>query len=99
LDATAAQNVANYRIVRRNGRPVPITRAVYNASSQTVTLTPSRRLNLLRVFTLVVNGQRPNGLTGVTGIPLDGSGHGQSGTNFVTKMTWKALSAVGTAPR
>ncbi|WP_168189463.1 beta strand repeat-containing protein [Paludisphaera borealis] len=98
LDPAAAQAVSNYQITGSNGRGIAVSRAVYDASSWTVTLYPSQRLNLHWTYTLVVNGKTPNGLTGASGIPLDGSGQDQPGTNFTTSITWKALAVAGDQP-
>ncbi len=98
LDPATAENRANYRIVRRNGHRVAIRRAMYNATTNTVTLIPARRLGILRTYKLIVNGRASNGLSGSTGMPLDGSGTGHPGTRFVAKLRWTALSVPGRSP-
>ena len=95
LDPAAAQAVSNYQITNNGGVRIAVSRAVYDPATWTVTLYPSQRLNLHWTYMLVVNGKTPDGLTGASGIPLDGSGQGQSGTNFTTSVTWKALAIPG----
>ena len=56
LDPTRAEDVANYQIVGPNGVPVAITSAVYDATADTVTLSPKTRLDLHKIYTLTVNG-------------------------------------------
>ncbi|MDR3636667.1 MAG: Ig-like domain-containing protein [Isosphaeraceae bacterium] len=84
LDSTSAQNVANYTITGPGGRTIPIASAVYDASAQTVTLSPRSRLNLHRRYTLAVNGTPPAGVAGASGAPLNGNG--TPGTYYVTTL-------------
>jgi hypothetical protein len=98
LDAASAQNTANYIITDSRGRRISVTSAHYDAATMTVTLRPSRRLSLYQTYTLTVVGQGATPVRGISGIPLDGSGQGQPGTNFVAKITWKALAVPGRAP-
>jgi hypothetical protein len=98
LDPATAQTVSNYTVTNSAGRQIPISRAVYDASTWTVTLYPSQRLNLHWTYTLVVNGKTPDGVTGASGIPLDGSGQGQPGTDFTAAITWRALAKPGDSP-
>ena len=51
--------MANYQIVGPNGVPVAITSAVYDATADTVTLSPKTRLDLHKIYTLTVNGKGP----------------------------------------
>jgi hypothetical protein len=95
LDPASAQATSNYVITNSGGRRIAVSQAVYDPSTWTVTLSPSQRLNLHWSYKLVVNGQTPNGVTGASGVPLDGSGQDQPGTNFVTTVTWKALAVPG----
>ena len=48
LDATPAQNVNNYQIVTSSGNVIPVSSAVYDPSTLTVTLSPSQRSSLQR---------------------------------------------------
>ena len=61
LDPTTASNTANYRIVPvgphgKFGHSIAINRVAYNPAARTVTLHPSRRLNVHDRFELIVNG-------------------------------------------
>ena len=46
LDATPAQDVNNYQIMTSAGTTIPVTSAVYDPTSLTVTLIPSQLLNI-----------------------------------------------------
>ena len=87
LDPTRAQNVANYQIVGPNGVPVAITSAVYDATADTVTLSPKTRLDLHKIYTLTVNGTGAQGVSDQSGNLLDGANNGRPGSNFVTTVT------------
>jgi hypothetical protein len=54
-----------------------------------VTLRPTEHVNVHRSYRLVVKGGAPNGVCSVDHALLDGAGDGQSGTDFVTTLTWK----------
>ena len=47
-------------------------------------------------YQLTVIGTTPSGLTGATGVPLDGLGNGTPGTNYVTMFSGSILA--GPAP-
>jgi uncharacterized repeat protein (TIGR03803 family) len=87
LDPTRAQNVANYQIVGPNGVPVAITSAVYDATADTVSLSPKTRLDLHKIYTLTVNGTGAQGVSDPSGNLLDGANNGMPGSNFVTTVT------------
>jgi IPT/TIG domain len=96
LDATSAQNINNYQILTSSGTAIPISSAVYDPATLTVTLSPSQRLSLQSFYQLTVIGTPPTGLTSATGVPIDGAGNGTSGTNFV--MTFSGGILAGPAP-
>ncbi len=98
LDPARAQNPANYQIVDSQGARIPVTSAVYDPLTRSVQLHLARQLCLYRTYTLRVNGSSAGGLTGSTGIPLDGTGQNQPGTDFVTHINWRCLSLPGQAP-
>ena len=98
LDATRAQNVANYRLTDAMGRRVAVARAVYDPANMTVTLQPSAKLSVFKVYNLSVIGTGLNGLTGASGIALDGSGINQAGTDLTAKVSWRTLGIPGTTP-
>ena len=56
-----------------------------------MTLVPAERLNFHWKYSLTVNGATPAGLTNLSGVPLDGSGKGHVGSNYVTSITWRNL--------
>ncbi|WZO98057.1 Ig-like domain repeat protein [Isosphaeraceae bacterium EP7] len=98
LEPTRAQDPANYRLVDPRGRPVAIVAAAYDSATMTVTLRPARRLELLKSYTLTAVGGGVTGLAGTNGLALDDSGRGTPGTDFSTKITWKALTSPGASP-
>ncbi len=88
LDPARAQDLGNYQLIliAHGGRlhhPLRLFGAVYDATSRTVTLHPARLLPLRFQYMLTVNGTSPTGVTGTTGVLLDGDGDGQPGGNYV----------------
>ncbi|WZO98058.1 right-handed parallel beta-helix repeat-containing protein [Isosphaeraceae bacterium EP7] len=98
LNVASAQNVANYRITDGRGKPVAIRSATYDAATQTVTLTPARRLDIHKVYTLTVLGTGSTHLTGADGLALDGVGNGTPGSNFVAPISWRTLTTRNSPP-
>ena len=98
MDAALAEMTSNYifppvvrhRPVSNPPREIRVTSAVYDSSSQTVTLRTAKPLNLHRVYQITVNGMAPSGLANVSGVPLDGPGTGPSGSNFVMSFSGRA---------
>ena len=103
LDAARAQNVANYSLVgplkRRpdRRRTIGIKAAVYDPTSNSVTLVLAGRWNVNRQWILTVNGTTPAGLTNASGVPLDGAANGRpvtqttAGSNYVAMVGRKNL--------
>ena len=91
LDPARAADLANYRLTGPQGGAIPVRSATYDPALLTVTLRPARRLNLHRVFELVVNGLAPTGLTEVAGNLLDGDADAQLGGNFITRIDRNSL--------
>ena len=91
LDPARAEDVVNYRIVDRQGRPISVDSATYSAGTNTVTLKPHRRMDLHFVYRLTVNGSSPGGVTGASGKPLDGIGNGVPGSDKITNLTASQL--------
>ena len=91
LDPTSAQNPLNYQILGPGGHGITVVSAIYDPATQTVTLVPAERLNIHWKYSLTVNGAAPSGLTNPSGVPLDGSGKGQVGSNYVTSITRRNL--------
>lgn len=86
LDAASAQDTANYLILGPGGRRIGVRRAIYDAASQTVTLSPAQLLNIHRTYHLAVIASTPTGVKGANGVALDGAGTGQAGTNYVAAI-------------
>ena len=96
LDPTRAQDVNNYQLVpltgSEAGRPITITSAVYNPTTNTVTLLPATLVNVFQQYQLTVNGTSPSGLTDTSGHFLSGQGPNQPGTNFVQTFGMEILA-------
>ncbi len=94
LDPATAGNPANYQLStagrdRQFGTPddqlVPLSSAIYDPATRTVTLTPQQRfLYLFQTYLLQVNSTTPGGVTDLSGNLIDGNGDGQPGGNFFT---------------
>lgn len=98
MDETRVQDPNNYRIVGPGGRVIPVVSAVYDPTSQSVTLSPQQRLNLHFPYQLTVVGTGLNGVTDADGVPLDGAGNGEPGSDFVTLLTARNLVIPGLSP-
>jgi len=105
LDPAQAEDVRNYQIETlgghgRGGDPIGqitgVARADYDPASLTVTLYTTARLDIHNVYRLTVDGAAPPGVTGATGIPLDGERNGDPGSKYTTLLTSKTLA--GPAP-
>jgi hypothetical protein len=87
LDPATASNVANYQLVtlihggRRVSAPFAFRSAVYDPTTNSVTLEPTRQLALRRAYQLTVNGTEPDGVRSSSGILLNG------GSNSVVSFT------------
>ncbi len=92
LNPSRAQDTSNYVLVNRHGDRIAIKIASYDPATQTVTLKPVHRLKIRRAYTLTIRGTSPDGLTGASGIPLDGAGTGEPQTNFTARIRWTALT-------
>lgn len=100
IDSASAQNTANYAILTagrhgqfggKGSQKIQATKAVYDAGSQTVTLYPSRRLNINQRYELIVSGEVPDGVASAGGVLLDGANNGQPRGNYVTVLNQKNL--------
>jgi hypothetical protein len=85
LDPTRAPILSDYQIVAWGGRKrsIRIKAVLYNATTQTVTLSLSQRLKPHRRFQLTVVGTGPSGVIDLAGKLLDGQKTGGPGSNFV----------------
>ena len=101
LEQATAEDVANYVLQRIDGQhlgpAIPIKAAVYDPITRTVTLDPAHRVYLFRHYRLLVNGSTPTGVTGATGLLLDGRGNGQPGSDFVTTFGKSILAGPNAA--
>ena len=86
----------NYQILTTNGTVIPVTSAVYDPGTLTVTLYPSQLLSIHKLYRLTVNNTPSRGLMGATGGPLAGKTGGLPGSNYVTFLSGKLLA--GPAP-
>ena len=92
LDATSAQNAANYTITGPGNRRIKVRRAIYDSATDTVTLVPKGPLNLRSRFQLKVNGKTRTGLKNPVGALLDGGDKGRPASNFAASITRKSLA-------
>jgi hypothetical protein len=110
LNPTSASNLNAYQIFApgpgnqpgtANGVMVTIAAAIYDASTRTVTLVPAQRLYLYDQYLLVVKGTGPNAILDVNGVPLDGKGNGQPGSDYTAVFGQQNLAgpAPGTSAR
>jgi hypothetical protein len=95
FDVSRADDPTNFTIIAPgpDGRfhthddlTIRIKSAKYDATRNSVTLTPARRLDLHRRYQLVVNGSTPMGITDAAGNLLDGAGNGKPGSNYVVVL-------------
>ena len=99
LRPAAAQKVNNYVIIDRQGHRVPIRRAVYDPTTQTVTLHPVRRLNFHYGYKLTVLGAGVGGVSNMQGRLLDGTSTGAPGSNYHAIVNRKNLVWPKSIPR
>ena len=91
LDPATAQDAHDYTIIGPEHRRIHVKSAEYDASTNTVTLHPSRRINIHYRYELIVDGTAPNGLENLNGLLLDGIGSGQPGSAYRAPLTWRNL--------
>ena len=93
ITAASATTRANYRLyalgstpraLTASDLPIAFTTAVYNATTNSVTLTPSRSINATRYYALVIVGNTAAGITDTSGRKLVGAASGTAGTNSTT---------------
>ena len=89
LDPARATDPANSLVIDEgtngtgDGQPVTFTSASYNPATHAVTLVPARHLDVHHRYRLRVTGTGPTGVADAAGHPLDGSGDGRPGSDFV----------------
>jgi uncharacterized repeat protein (TIGR01451 family) len=86
LDPVRAQDLDVYQIVVPGLGRVALSAASYSASTHTVTLRPSVRINIHHPFSLMVVGSGPRGLGDTDGRRIDGTGTGQPGHDFTATI-------------
>jgi hypothetical protein len=95
VNAAQAQNTAEYRLIKagkrgsftaKHPKPIKLRSAVYNGTSDTVTLTPKKPFALRKPVQLQVNGEPPWGLHDSFGRLIDGHHDGQPGGNAVAVL-------------
>ena len=91
LDAVAAEDASDYRIIGPAGRTIAIKKAVYDAADLTVTLHPVDRVNIHHTYRLIVDGTSQHGLTNTLGQLLDGADTGSADSDYVGRLTWRNL--------
>ena len=91
LDATAAENISNYRITTLSGGRIKLKSAVYDDRTHTVTLRPVNRMNLHRRYSITIDGSRPSGVEDAAGELLDGTRSGTTGTDYHGEIVAKDL--------
>ena len=60
---------------------------MYDATTDTVTLSPKTRLDLHKIYTLTVNGTGTQGVSDPAGNLFDGANNGRAGSDYVTTVT------------
>ena len=70
----------------KNAKVIKLRSAAYNAASNTVTLTPTKKFLLTKTVQLRVNGQPPSGLQDGGGLLIDGDHNGQPGGDGVALL-------------
>jgi hypothetical protein len=92
LETPSAQDTSNYVIRKPNGARIRVRSAIYNPTTDAVTLVLAQRLNLRTSYSLKINGTPPTGVRGSNGALLDGAFTGMPGSDFVTTITQSDLA-------
>jgi uncharacterized repeat protein (TIGR01451 family) len=91
LDASAAENLSNYRITTAGGGRIKLKSAVYDDRTHTVTLRPVIRMNLHRRYSISINGSSPTGVQDAARELLDGTRSGTPGSDYHGEIVAKDL--------
>jgi hypothetical protein len=94
MDTQSAEDLNNYVIVGPKGNTIKIKSAIYDATTHKVWLRPSVKLKLRDTYLLRVRGATADGITSATGVPLDGTGTGLAGQDYLAKVFWWKLKPV-----
>ncbi len=97
LSAATASDPANYTIVPvgphgKVGHAIAIKRLAYDASARTVTIHPSRQLNVHDEFELIVDGTSSHAVSDESLLALDGRKTGGAGSNYVGEIDWRTIA-------
>ena len=96
VNAGEADSLATYRVATagkkgsftaKNAQVIKLKSAVYNAASDSVTLTPKKAFALTKPVQLLVDGEPPSGLEDSLGRLIDGDHNGTAGGNAVALIT------------
>ena len=107
LDPSHARDVHNYvlratvedgRLTFRPTHRIAILSAVYDPVVNRVTLRPASRLDLHRAYQPTVSGAPFKGLREAHGVPLDGVGTGQGGSDYVATILGFNVITIGNPP-
>ena len=100
VDATEADEIAIYHLAKpgkrgsftaKNAGRINLVSAVYNAATDTVTLTPKKPFSLSKSVQLTVKGTTPGGLQDSFGRLIDGADNGEPGTSAVAVLRRKGV--------
>jgi hypothetical protein len=108
VNAAEAQQTGVYRLVTpgkhdsftaKNAGTVKLRSALYNAASNTVTLTPKKAVPLSKPVELTINGNAPSGLQDSLGRLIDGDRDGTPGGDAaaVLRRSGAVISAIALA--
>ncbi len=89
LDPASAANLNNYKITDPSGRSVRISSAVFDAATNTLTLRPTKRINLHHTYQLELVGTGTDGIRNTQGALLDGANTGTADSDYNTTLTWR----------
>ena len=93
MNPVSAQLSSNYAVVglghdglyqTRDDHVVPIQSAIYDATTQSVSVMPTEGLSRTEAYYFFARGTPPTGLSGATGEFLDGNSDGVAGDDYVT---------------
>jgi hypothetical protein len=88
LSAITADDAKDYWIIGPAGRRIAVKSAVYDATTDTVTLHPRERVNIHHRYELVINGTSAGAVANTQGQNL-GSNSDGSGSNYKGSLTWR----------
>ncbi len=91
LDAVTADDPNNFAIIGPRGRHIRVKSAIYNPADNTVTLHPTKRINIHYKYELIIDGAKAGDVTDAQGLLLDGAHNGKPGSNYKAPLTWRNL--------